>query len=100
MYGWGADYPDVTNFLDFHFGAGSGQKFGGPFDDIATPLTKGATSPADADRQAAYTEANNAHQGSTSRSSSIAHGATGAAFKADVAGRPRVAARPARSSPR
>ena len=22
LLGWGADYPDVTNFLDFHFGAG------------------------------------------------------------------------------
>ena len=23
LLGWGADYPDVTNFLDYHFGAGS-----------------------------------------------------------------------------
>ena len=59
LYGWGADYPDITNFLDFHFGSGSGPKFGGPFDDIAAALTTGASSPADADRQAAYTEANN-----------------------------------------
>ena len=22
LLGWGADYPDVTNFLDYHFGAG------------------------------------------------------------------------------
>ncbi len=83
MYGWGVDYPDVTNFLDFHFGAGSGPKFGGPFDDVATPLTKGATSPADADRQAAYTEANNAIKANVPVVP-IAHGANGAAYKADV----------------
>ena len=31
MLGWGADYPDPTNFLDYHFGSGSGKKFGEPF---------------------------------------------------------------------
>ena len=25
LLGWGADYPDITNFLDYHFGAGSSQ---------------------------------------------------------------------------
>ena len=23
LLGWGADYPDITNFLDYHFGAGA-----------------------------------------------------------------------------
>ena len=23
LLGWGADYPDMTNFLDYHFGAGA-----------------------------------------------------------------------------
>ena len=41
MLGWGADYPDPTNFLDYHFGAGSGTKFGEPFDDIAAALDDG-----------------------------------------------------------
>jgi ABC-type transport system substrate-binding protein len=85
MYGWGVDYPDVTNFLDFHFGAGSGAKFGGPFPDIAAPLTKGATSPADADRQAAYKEANNLIKQHVPVVPMI-HGANGTAFKADVVG--------------
>ena len=26
LLGWGADYPDVTNFLDYHFGGGSGEE--------------------------------------------------------------------------
>ena len=85
LYGWGADYPDITNFLDFHFGAGSGPKFGGAFDDIAAALTKGATSPADADRKAAYTEANNLIKENVPVAI-MAHGASGTAFKADVEG--------------
>ena len=28
LLGWGADYPDVTNFLDVHFGVGSSDQFG------------------------------------------------------------------------
>jgi ABC-type transport system substrate-binding protein len=85
LYGWGADYPDATNFLDFHFGSGSGPKFGGPFDDIAAALTKGATSPADADRQAAYAEANNLIKENVPVAFLI-HGGTGAGYKADVQG--------------
>jgi ABC-type transport system substrate-binding protein len=85
IYGWGADYPDATNFLDFHFGAGSGKKFGGPFDDIAAALTKGATSPADADRKAAYTEANNLIKQHVPVVP-IVHGGTGTAYLADVEG--------------
>jgi ABC-type transport system substrate-binding protein len=85
LYGWGADYPDATNFLDFHFGSGSGVKFGGPFDDIAAALTKGATSPEDADRQAAYAEANNLIKQHVPVVPLI-HGGTGAAYKADVQG--------------
>lgn len=85
IYGWGADYPDATNFLDFHFGSGSGKKFGGPFDDIAAALTKGATSPADADRQAAYKEANDLIKQHVPVVP-IVHGGTGTAYLADVEG--------------
>jgi peptide/nickel transport system substrate-binding protein len=31
MLGWGADYPDATNFLDFHFGRGASPQFGAGF---------------------------------------------------------------------
>jgi ABC-type transport system substrate-binding protein len=83
MLGWGADYPDATNFLDYHFGAGSGKKFGKPFDDVAAALQKGATSLADADREAAYTEANNLIKQHVP-AVIVAHGASGTVFKADV----------------
>ena len=34
LLGWGADYPDQTNFLDYHFGAGASKQFGDKFADI------------------------------------------------------------------
>ena len=50
LLGWGADYPDATNFLDFHFGSGSGVKFGEPFPDIVAALNKGAQTAVEAER--------------------------------------------------
>jgi len=85
LLGWGADFPDPTNFLDYHFGSGSGAKFGKPFDDIVAALQKGATSPGDADRKAAYTDANNLIKEHVP-AIMVAHGGSGTAFKADVTG--------------
>ena len=85
LLGWGADYPDPTNFLDYHFGSGSGSKFGKPFDDIVAALNKGATSLDEATRKEAYTEANNLIKQHVP-AVIVAHGASGTAFKADVAG--------------
>ena len=49
LIGWGADFPDPTNFLDYHFGSGSGKKFGTPFADIVdgprTPVRRRPTRP-------------------------------------------------------
>ena len=92
MLGWGADYPDPTNFLDYHFGAGSGKKFGAPLPDVAAALTKGATTLDDASRKAAYIEANNLIKQHVP-AVIIAHGASGTAFKADVAGAHSLATR-------
>jgi peptide/nickel transport system substrate-binding protein len=85
LLGWGADYPDVTNFLDYHFGSGSGAKFGKPFDDIVAALQKGDQSASDADRTAAYTDANSLIKQHVPMAL-VAHGGSGDAFKADVAG--------------
>jgi ABC-type transport system substrate-binding protein len=85
MLGWGADYPDPTNFLDYHFGSGSGKKFGAPFDDIAAALNTGATTLDEAARTQAYTEANNLIKEHVP-AVIIAHGASGTAYKADVEG--------------
>lgn len=85
LLGWGADYPDASNFLDYHFGPGSGVKFGKPFDDISSAIQKGGSSSADADRAAAYGEANNAIKQHVPAVVMI-HGGSGTAFKADVTG--------------
>jgi ABC-type transport system substrate-binding protein len=81
LLGWGADYPDATNFLDFHFGAGASPQFGDKFDDITEALQQGASSVADADRQAAYETANNAVKEHVPMIP-IVHGGSGVAFQA------------------
>jgi len=85
LLGWGADYPDATNFLDYHFGAGSGKKFGTPFADIVAALNKGGQSADDATRKAAYAEANNLIKQHVP-AVIVAHGGSGTVFKADVTG--------------
>ena len=60
LLGWNADYPEVTNFLDFHFGAGAGPSFGELWPEITEPLLVGSTSADPEVRAQAYTEANNA----------------------------------------
>ena len=41
LLGWNADYPDPTNFLDYHFGPGASNQFGTGFDDIHAALVTG-----------------------------------------------------------
>ena len=85
LLGWGADFPDPTNFLDYHFGSGSGVRFGKPFDDIAAALSKGGQSADDATRKAAYADANNLIKQHVP-AVIVAHGGSGTVFKANVAG--------------
>jgi peptide/nickel transport system substrate-binding protein len=83
MLGWLIDYPDMTDWMDYHFGTGSGAKFGKPFADIAAAITTGATKTADADREAAYTLANNLIKQHVPMVP-IAHAGSATAFRADV----------------
>ena len=85
LLGWGADYPDATNFLDYHFGSGSGKKFGEPFPEIVAELNKGAQSADEATRKAAYAAANGLIKQRVP-AVIIAHGGSGTVFKADVTG--------------
>jgi peptide/nickel transport system substrate-binding protein len=82
MLGWGADYPDPTNFLDYHFGGGASAQFGDKFDDITGPLADGASNVDEAARAAAYEAANNAIRTHVPMIP-IAHGGSGVAFQAD-----------------
>lgn len=84
LLGWGADYPHITNFLDFHFAA-SNPQFGTPYPAIYEPLQKAAQI-ADPDKaQSLYVEANNAIRDLVPMVP-IVHGGSADAFKADVKG--------------
>jgi peptide/nickel transport system substrate-binding protein len=83
LLGWGADYPDVTNFLDFHFGTGSSKQFGNKFDDITAALTAGGAGLTDAAREPSYVTANDAIRTHVPMIP-IAHGGSAVAFRADV----------------
>jgi peptide/nickel transport system substrate-binding protein len=83
LLGWGADYPDMTNFLDYHFGAGASDQFGDKFDDITAALQAGAAGADDAAREPSYVEANNAIRTHVPMVP-IVHGGSGVAYKADV----------------
>jgi ABC-type transport system substrate-binding protein len=85
MLGWGADYPDATNFLDFHFGEGSSDQFGEGFPDIWEQLREGGTRATPEERQPFYDTANELIKQHVPMIP-IAHGGNGAAFLADVEG--------------
>ncbi|MCB9455048.1 MAG: peptide ABC transporter substrate-binding protein [Anaerolineaceae bacterium] len=85
MLGWGADYPDATNFLDFHFGEGSSDQFGDKFPEITEPLKQAASLADTGERYQIYIQANEAIRDLVPMIA-IAHGGNGAAFQARIAG--------------
>lgn len=85
LLGWGADYPDVTNFLDVFFGVGADKGFGEKWDDITGPLAEGGAIADQAARDALYATANNAVKQHVPMVP-IAHGGSGTAYRADVEG--------------
>ena len=85
MLGWGADYPDATNFLDYHFGPGASAQFGTGFQDVWDALKEGSTRATPEERQPFYDTANELIKQHVPMIP-VAHGGNGAAFKADVEG--------------
>jgi len=85
ILGWGADYPDITNFLDYHFGSGASKQFGNKFDDITSALAEGAVGTSDEARKPAYEKANNAIKQHVPMIP-IWHQASATAYRADVQG--------------
>lgn len=85
MLGWGMDYPDATNFLDFHFGAGSDASFGEEIPEIYEPLAAAAQLGNPDDRYPLYVEANTALRDLVPMVP-IAHGANANAWDASIEG--------------
>lgn len=82
LLGWTGDYPHITNFLDYHFGQNV-EQFGASHPDIYENLIAGGqiADPAEADPY--YIAANNAIRELVPMVP-IAHGGSGAAYRADV----------------
>lgn len=85
LLGWGADYPDATNFLDYHFGPGASAQFGAGHPDIHELLVQ-AGQIADPDaRLELYQQAAELIK-QHAPMVPVAHGGSATAFRADVTG--------------
>jgi len=82
LLGWGADYPHVTNFLDFHF-SGNKKQFGAPYPEIYEPLAQAAQIVDPAVAEPLYVQANNAVKEFVPMVP-VAHGGSATAYRADV----------------
>lgn len=58
LLGWNADYPDATNFFDYHFANSSNKQFGDMHQDIADEIFAAAKLSDVAARQAHYDKVN------------------------------------------
>ena len=84
MLGWGADYPHVTNFLDYHFSSQNPQ-FGTAHPEIYEALLEGSTIADLAAAAPLYAQANNAIRDLVPMVP-IAHGASAHAALASLEG--------------
>jgi peptide/nickel transport system substrate-binding protein len=85
MLGWGADYPDATDFLDYHFNNAAEQQFGTLDKTLDATLSKAAALSDPAARLALYKTANDRIADQVPMVP-IANGANAQAFKAAVTG--------------
>lgn len=83
LLGWGADYPDATNFLDFHFGAGASDQFGEKHPEITERLAEGARIAEPDERYPVYVAANEAIRDLVPMVP-IAHGGSAVAYRAEI----------------
>ena len=82
--GWRADYPDATNFVDFHF-TGASKNFGTPFPDLVDAIRKAAQVADPTERDKLYVKVNELIKQHVPMVP-LAHGGAANAFKATVQG--------------
>lgn len=85
LLGWLPDYPDATNFLDFHFGISSSDSLGDKFPEITEPLLQAARLVDPDERYPLYIQANTAIYELVPMIP-IAYGGSATAFRAPVSG--------------
>jgi peptide/nickel transport system substrate-binding protein len=84
LLGWGVDYPDQTDFVDYHF-AGGTKAFGALYPDLVTAIRAAAQGANDDARKPLYVTVNGVIKQDVPMVP-IAHGSNAVAFKADVDG--------------
>jgi peptide/nickel transport system substrate-binding protein len=82
MLGWTADYPDATNFYDFHF-TGASKNFGDPYADLETAIANAGGTTDENARNNFYSQVNELIKTHVPMIP-IAHGASSAAFKVTI----------------
>jgi peptide/nickel transport system substrate-binding protein len=85
LLGWGADYPDSTNFFDYHFANDNNKQFGKLFPDIVDPIKKAGQLADVTARQKLYDKVNELLKTHVPMIP-VAHGGSATAFKASVKG--------------
>jgi len=85
MLGWGADFPDQTDFMDPHFGKGASDSFGKKWDDITALITQAGSTADQTQRNQLYGQINGLLKQHVPMVP-IAHGGSAAVFGADVVG--------------
>ena len=85
LLGWGADFPDATNFWDFHFGEGASPQFGTGFPDLHEVLSEAGATTDEDERSSLYAEANDLLM-EHAPAIPIAYGGSAVAFTAEVEG--------------
>jgi ABC-type transport system substrate-binding protein len=83
LLGWGADYPDATNFYDYHFANDNNKQFGALFPDIVEKLQAAGRTSDVSQRLSLYAEANALLKQHVPMIP-VAHGASAVAFQAGV----------------
>lgn len=83
LLGWIADFPDTSNFLDFHFGPGTGDKFGTEIPELVEVIRQAGQTADENEREQLYGQANDLIAENVPMVV-VAHSGSGTAFKADV----------------
>jgi ABC-type transport system substrate-binding protein len=85
LLGWNADYPDATNFYDYHFGNANNKQFGTLYPDIVAEISAAAKLSDPAARQAHYDKVNQLLKDHVVMIP-VAHGGSSTAYQANVVG--------------